>query len=87
MTGLTGGQFKYGEDEFPDTFDPITSDLSMANVRLSELIFEALLDKDIVGNYVPELAAQMPVVQGKEVVFELKQNVTWHDGKPFTADS
>ena len=86
MTGLTGGQFKYGEDEFPDTFDPITSDLSMANVRLSELIFEALLDKDIVGNYVPELAAQMPVVQGKEVVFELKQNVTWHDGKPFTAE-
>src|SRR5215217_5132810 len=49
--------------------------------------------KDPDGNLKPKLAASIPgredgtlAADGKSVVWKLKQNVTWHDGKPFTAD-
>lgn len=82
---LYGGELKYGENEFPDSFDPITSTLNMPNVRLMELLFESLLVTDELGNYVPQLSEGMPVISGTEVIFNLKQNVTWHDGQPFTS--
>ena len=45
------------------------------------------------GNLVPVLAAEIPTQQngglakdGKSVTWKIKKNVTWHDGKPLTAD-
>lgn len=82
---LTGGELKYGENEFPGSFDPITSVFEMSNVRLVELLFESLLTTDELDNYIPQLAADMPSINGKKVQFKLKNNVTWHDGIPFTS--
>ncbi len=81
-----GGELRYGEDQFPDSFDPITSIQNMANIRLMELMFESLLDEDEFGEYIPRLAAEMPAIKGNEVIFKLRSDVAWHDGTAFTSE-
>ncbi len=57
------------------------------------LFYEPLAAWDRDGNLRPKLAASIPsredgtlAADGKSVIWKLKQGVTWHDGKPFTAD-
>ncbi len=59
----------------------------------SRLFYEPLAAWDSDGNLRPILAASVPnredgtlAADGKSVTWKLKQGVTWHDGKPFTAD-
>jgi peptide/nickel transport system substrate-binding protein len=59
----------------------------------SRLFYEPLANWDGDGNLKPVLAAQIPgredgtlAADGKSVTWKLKKGVTWHDGKPFTAD-
>ncbi|HEV8475033.1 MAG TPA: peptide ABC transporter substrate-binding protein [Methylomirabilota bacterium] len=59
----------------------------------SRIFYEPLASYDPEGNIFPILAADVPSVQngmvskdGLSVTWRLKKNVTWHDGKPFTAD-
>ncbi|WP_020694758.1 peptide ABC transporter substrate-binding protein [Reyranella massiliensis] len=59
----------------------------------SRLFYEPLAAWDTEGNLKPKLAAEIPTrenggvaADGKSVTWKLKQGVTWHDGKPFTAD-
>jgi peptide/nickel transport system substrate-binding protein len=59
----------------------------------SRIIYEPLAAYDPDGNLAAVLAADIPSVdnggldrEGKWVVWNLKKGVTWHDGKPFTAD-
>jgi peptide/nickel transport system substrate-binding protein len=59
----------------------------------SRLFYEPLAGWDADGNLKPILAAAIPgredgtlAADGKSVTWKLKQGVTWHDGKPFTAD-
>ncbi len=59
----------------------------------SRIFYEPLAAYDNDGNFVPILAAEIPSVQngglapdGKSVVWKLKKDVHWHDGRPFTAD-
>jgi peptide/nickel transport system substrate-binding protein len=59
----------------------------------SRIFYEPLAAWDPDGNLKPKLAASIPgredgtlAADGKSVVWKLKQGVTWHDGKPFTAD-
>ena len=59
----------------------------------SRLFYEPLAGWDPDGNLKPVLAASIPgredgtlAADGKSVTWKLKQGVTWHDGKPFTAD-
>ena len=59
----------------------------------SRIFYEPLAGWDPDGNLVPVLAAEVPTVEngglaedGTSVIWKLKQGVTWHDGKPFTAD-
>lgn len=50
------------------------------------LIFDSLLEKDETG-LVPWLAESWELsADGTEYVFALRDDVTWHDGTPFTAD-
>ncbi|QEL65460.1 dipeptide transport system, periplasmic-binding protein [Oryzomicrobium terrae] len=49
-------------------------------------IIESLVDLDANGKVVPVLAtAWKASADGKTVTFKLREGVTWHDGKPFTA--
>jgi peptide/nickel transport system substrate-binding protein len=59
----------------------------------SRIFYEPLAGWDTEGNLIPALAAEIPTRQngglaadGKSVTWKLKRGVTWHDGKPFTAD-
>src|SRR5215813_5997271 len=59
----------------------------------SRIFYEPLASWDPDGNLSPVLAADIPTAQngglakdGKSVTWHLKKGVTWHDGKPFTAD-
>jgi peptide/nickel transport system substrate-binding protein len=59
----------------------------------SRVFYEPLAGWDTDGNLVPQLAAEIPSRQnggvgadGRTVTWKLKRGVTWHDGKPFTAD-
>jgi len=59
----------------------------------SRLFYEPLAGWDPDGNLTPVLAASIPgredgtlAADGKSVTWKLKKGVTWHDGKPFTAD-
>src|SRR6187397_2782802 len=52
------------------------------------VFYEPLAAWDGDGNLIPILASEVPVpaADGKSVVWKLKKGVTFHDGKPFTAD-
>jgi peptide/nickel transport system substrate-binding protein len=59
----------------------------------ARLFHQALADWDRDGHLIPVLAAEIPTVEnggvardGRSVTWNLKTNVAWHDGKPFTAD-
>ena len=59
----------------------------------SRIFYEPLAGWDEDGNLVPMLAEHIPNLEdgtlakdGTSVTWKLKKNVTWHDGKPFTAD-
>src|SRR5919106_2940254 len=59
----------------------------------SRIFYEPLASWDPDGNLAPILAAEVPSLQnggvakdGRSVTWKLKKGVTWHDGKPFTAD-
>ena len=59
----------------------------------SRIFYEPLAAWDADGVLVPVLAAEIPTAangglskDGKSVTWKLKRGVTWHDGKPFTAD-
>ncbi|MCC7150825.1 MAG: peptide ABC transporter substrate-binding protein [Rubrivivax sp.] len=59
----------------------------------SRIFYEPLAGWDTEGNLIPCLAAEIPTrangglsADGRSVTWKLKQGVTWHDGKPFTAD-
>ena len=59
----------------------------------SRLFYEPLAGWDSAGNLRPILADTVPSLEdgtlakdGKSVTWKLKKGVTWHDGKPFTAD-
>lgn len=76
----------------------MTTDISMVNpVLLSDVysgwianqfIFDALVDASVVdGSAVPRLADYWEIAaDGLTYTVYLQQNVTWHDGEPFTAD-
>jgi len=59
----------------------------------SRIFYEPLAAWDRDGNLVPVLAAELPEIEnggvapdGLSVIWKLKKDVQWHDGRPFTAD-
>src|SRR4029077_11123760 len=59
----------------------------------SRFFYEPLAGWDADGNLQPVLAVSIPgredgtlAADGKSVTWKLKQGVTWHEAKPFTAD-
>jgi peptide/nickel transport system substrate-binding protein len=59
----------------------------------TRIFYEPLAGLDPTGRLHPILAAEIPSLEnggvardGRSVTWRLKRDVTWHDGKPFTAD-
>jgi len=87
-----GGQLVYGSLQEPDTLNPLLSDL-LATAEVGSLIFSGLIITNDKGEWMPDLAVEVPTLQnggvsrdGLTVTYKLRPGITWHDGSPFTAD-
>ena len=87
-----GGPLKLLSWDAPTSLNPSLA-LGVKDWNASALFYESLISFDLEGNMVPSLAREVPSLQnggvakdGMSVTWRLKRNVSWHDGKPFTAD-
>ncbi len=82
-----GGNLIYAEQILPDTYNPLTTTDNETALRLSELIFESLVFIDHRGEVKGRLAEKWKVFDGnKRIMFTLRKDVKWHDGKAFSAE-
>ena len=87
-----GGQLKVLWWQAPTLLNPHFAN-GTKDEDASRIFYEPLAGFDPDGNVVPILAAEVPTVQNgglaKDLTWvrwRLKKGVTWHDGRPFTAD-
>jgi peptide/nickel transport system substrate-binding protein len=56
------------------------------NNAIAQHIFGRLVDRDALSRIQPDLAESWRLVSETEWEFRLRRGVTWHDGRPFTAE-
>jgi len=56
------------------------------NNAIAEHVFGRLVDRDAQARIRPQLAESWRLLSDTEWEFRLRRDVTWHDGRPFTAD-
>lgn len=80
-----GGEWIMAISELPDTLDPHKTGAAIASTIL-EYAGNALVSKDYDGNYVAGLATEWEISEdGLTWTFQLRQDVTFHDGTPLDA--
>ncbi|MDB5414890.1 MAG: transporter substrate-binding protein [Rubritepida sp.] len=57
-----------------------------SNFALTGHVFDALVGRDAQARLIPALAESWTAVEPTVWEFRLRPNVTWHDGRPLTAD-
>ena len=83
-----GGKITVGVEaaQAKDSLDP-TSYFSTANILMGYSVYDGLVNRGPDLKPVPWLAESWEVgADPSEWIFELRKDVQWHDGKPFTAD-
>ncbi len=72
--------------------NPLIATQTVANEAMN-FVIEGLIDADAEGNYVAELATQVPSVangqvseDGLSVTYTLREGLVWSDGEPVTCD-
>lgn len=85
------GVLRIGADEEPDGLNLMFAHSAAAD-DVSGLLFSFVLRYDARGNYVPDLATEVPSTHnggisadGKTIVVHLRKGVVWADGAPLTA--
>ena len=86
--GSDDGTFVFGAAGAPEMFDPFYA-TDGETFRVTRQMFEGLVGiKPGTAEVVPELATEWtPNDDGTEWTFELRDDVTFHDGEPFNADA
>jgi len=69
----------------PSRINPLLATDS-ASSEVAKWVFDGLVKFDTNGEIVPDLAKSFHFKDDTTLIFELKQGVKWHDGKPFGAD-
>ena len=83
----SGGRFEEHIVGSPRFLNPVYADVNDADRDLVQLLFSGLLEYNEDGALVPDLAKDYEIQEGGKVFeFNLKENVRWHDGYPFSAD-
>jgi len=78
------GSLIAGIESYPLQLDPrYATDAN--SVRIGNLIYNALLRADAHGELRPELAESWRMLDDATYVFDLRQGVSFHDGRPLTA--
>ena len=83
-----GGIYTEGLIGQPRFINPVYATANDVDRDLAELIFSGLMKYDSDGQIVPDLAKEYPEIKegGKVYEFNLREDVSWHDGEPFSAD-
>lgn len=90
-----GGTLTFAIWQEPATLNAFHGTQTVITIVLNAVV-EGLVDVDPDGNYVPELAEEVPTLKngqvklspdGKkmDVTYKLKKGIVWSDGKPFTS--
>jgi peptide/nickel transport system substrate-binding protein len=87
-----GGTLRLIYWQAPTSLNPQLS-AALKDLEAARLTYEPLASYDRNGSLVPFLAAEIPDLQnggldpeGRWVIWQLKRDVLWSDGEPFTAD-
>ncbi len=86
------GRIVVGLSQEPTVFNPLMAKIEVDDgIHFS--VFDALFRVTPEGEFVPNLAAEVPTIEngglsadGLEWRIKLRDDVKWHDGKPFTAE-
>ena len=85
------GVLRLGEDEEPDSLNLMFAHTAAADV-IAGMLFSFVLRCDARGNYVPDLATQVPTLRnggisrdGRRITVHLRRGVVWADGAPLTS--
>jgi peptide/nickel transport system substrate-binding protein len=82
-----GGKYIEGIVGQPRFINPIYGEANDVDRVLIDLIYSGLMTYDKNGNIVNDLAESYQISEdGKTYVFELKNNIYWHDGVPLTVE-
>ncbi len=81
-----GGILTYCESEFPRSYDPVTSEDDIVNVRLTTMIYEGLFAYNINREIVTRLAEGYRIeADGQRMTVTLRRTARWSDGREVTA--
>jgi len=82
-----GGSYIEGIVGFPRYIQPIYAPTNDADRDLVQLIFSGLVKQGPDGEIIPDLAKEYNVLdEGRTWEFYLREDASWSDGKPLTAD-
>lgn len=82
-----GGQLGIGLDLEPDSLDPAITPYAVSHTIMMN-IFDTLVWRDTEGNFQPGLAESWEINDdGTEFTFNLRSDVTFHDGTAFDAEA
>jgi peptide/nickel transport system substrate-binding protein len=81
-TPVAGGTLQAALTGQPDTIDPATSTI-YTGAQVYDNIFNKLIDLDASNNFYGQLATKWTAADGKTWVFDLVDNVTFHNGETF----
>ena len=82
----SGGTFVEGVLGAPQYVNPLLAGDNPVDRQIIELVFDGLTRYED-GELVPALTSQWEISEdGRTVRFELRDDVVWHDGEPFTAE-
>jgi peptide/nickel transport system substrate-binding protein len=85
------GVLRLGEPDEPDSINPLFGH-TLACDEAATMIFSYLMRYDDNGNFIPDLATEIPTYEnggiskdGKTLTFHLRKNAKWSDGTPLTS--
>lgn len=82
-----GGTYVESVGGYPQTLNPLLSAYNDADSDVAALVFSGLTRLTPTGEVEPDLARSWDInSSGITYTFELRRDVLWHDGIPFTAD-
>ncbi|RJR31392.1 peptide ABC transporter substrate-binding protein [Candidatus Parcubacteria bacterium] len=84
---ITGGTYTEALVGAPQYINPLLAQTNDVDRDISRLVFSGLLKYDKNLSLVPDLASDYKISDDqKTYTFNLKKNIKWHDGTPFTVD-
>ena len=88
---VSGGELVIGSIQEPDSLNPWLTGLTVG-LEVEAMIYDSLTRVDPNGDHIPFLAAEVPTLENGGIsedlltyTYKLREDVTWHDGTPFTA--